>query len=37
MVDNNEGLRGYLCHMIGIIVENNRVNRRGSALSLCHS
>ena len=24
MVEKNEGLRGYLCHMFGIIVENNR-------------
>ena len=25
MVENNEGLKGYLCHMFGIIVEINRV------------
>ena len=37
MVENNEGLKGYLCHMFGIIVEINRVHRRGRALSLCHS
>ena len=37
MVENNEGLKRYLCHMFGIIVENNRVNRVGRALSLCHS
>ena len=34
MVEYNEGLIGYLCHMFGI---NNRVNRVGRALSFCHS
>ena len=37
MVENNEGLKGYLCHMFGMIVELNWVNRRGRALSLYHN
>ena len=37
MVENNEGLKGYLCQMFEIIVEINQVHRRGRALSLCYS
>ena len=33
MVEDNKGLKGYLCHIFGIIVDNNRVNRRVRALS----